>query len=255
MYKNLNGKYDMGNMTGIIVRGLQIILINLVLSVDNVGVIALTIRDLPYKSAVLINKLGILAALLLRIVFVVIVGFLFKIDWLPINIIGGGILLIITFQMLQKPKKTVSMTEQKNVTLFSSLFTIILADISMSFDNIFAMASIALGDSDSFHFPQILLLMFGLAICFPILFWGSGLIIRLMKKYPIIIYLCSGILTFSGVKMILQENFIKPHIHAPFDLIIELLSGTVIIFYGYRKISRKNKVNILSILETSDWYF
>lgn len=241
----------MNGLTGFILQGLQIILINIVLSVDNVSMIALATRNLPPRRARLANKLGIFVALILRILFVIIVGFLFKINWLPINFIGGVILIIITFHMLKEPTPTVSIREHGYETLIHSLLAIVVADVSMSFDNVFAIASIALGSSNNFSLQQINLLIFGLVICIPIIFWGSELIIKLMRRFPIIIYLCSGILILSGLKMIFNDNLLKPYLEGYKLLIytIEILSCFIIVIYGVYKVRKKHNIGILSIID------
>ncbi len=79
--------------------------------------------------------------------------------------------------------------------------TIIIADAVMGVDNVLAVAGAAHG--------SFLLVVLGLLISIPIVVWGSSLVLKLMGRFPVIIYLGAGVLAFTAVKMIVHEPMIK----------------------------------------------
>lgn len=218
----------------IINKGFQIVLINLVLSVDNVGLIAFAIKDLTPKKAKLANIIGISTALILRIFFVGIIGFLCRIQWLPINLIGGIILLYITLNMAGEQEKIITNPNEK-YGFKDTVFSIILADITMSLDNVLAMTSIVSADGKNLNGQEIGLLVFGLLICIPIIFFGSDRVSKLMQKYILATYICSGLLAFFGVKMICKDRMISSimnQINPNLSLVISISCGVMIIILG-----------------------
>lgn len=79
--------------------------------------------------------------------------------------------------------------------------TIIIADAVMGVDNVLAVAGAAHG--------SFLLVVLGLLISIPIVVWGSSLVLKLMSRFPVIIYLGAGVLAFTAVKMISHEPLVK----------------------------------------------
>jgi YjbE family integral membrane protein len=233
----------MYTVTEFLTKALQITLIDLVLSGDNVGVIALAIRELPPKVANKARIFGIGGAVTLRIFFVMIISVLFSISWLHITFFGGILLLFITWTMIRDDTG-----EEKNVSaakgFYSAVLSIILADASMSLDNVLAIASVAIKQTGSqVGMHELSLIIFGLAVCIPIIFFGSGIVAKLMIKYPIIIYICAGILVNTSFKMIFEDKWVSPYLHGS-GKIIALSLGAVTIIFGLIKlfiIKKKNK--------------
>jgi predicted tellurium resistance membrane protein TerC len=71
-------------------------LLNIVLSGDNVSVIALVIRNLPEKQVKLASLIGVGGAVVVRILFTCIITLIMSVEWLPIKLVGGLILVKIT---------------------------------------------------------------------------------------------------------------------------------------------------------------
>jgi predicted tellurium resistance membrane protein TerC len=95
----------MENLTAFIISGLQITLLDIVLSGDNIGVIALATRNLPKKHAKAASLIGVMAAVILRIIFACLITYILMIDWLPIRLVGGVILIYITINFIKPEKK------------------------------------------------------------------------------------------------------------------------------------------------------
>jgi YjbE family integral membrane protein len=230
-----DGEAEMYTLPVLILKALQILLINLALSGDNVGVIALAIKNMPSKRAKQANLLGTFAALLLRIVFVASVGFLFTLKWLHIDIIGGLVLVYITFTLIHDEKKLEQGEKKLNGGFLKAVITIVIADVSMSLDNVLAIVAIAAQDGGSMNMQEIGLVIFGLAACVPIIFFFSGMVAKLMKRLPVIIYVCAGLLIYTAVRMIYEDSLIAPLAAHSFDksgVICALVLGGGVVVYG-----------------------
>ena len=80
---------------------LQIVLINLAVSCDNVGVIAMATRGLPDRQAACMRRLGIGLAPVFTLAFIWAAGRLLDISWLHLRLLGGAAMLYVTWQMLK----------------------------------------------------------------------------------------------------------------------------------------------------------
>lgn len=186
-----------------LLRLCQIVLLDLVLEGDNIGVIALAVKGLPPQLARKANLLGVLAAIGLRIVLVLLCGALLSLPALHVNLIGGALLLYITWNMVKNDGETKAVGS--SASFRKCIGIIVLADLSMSVDNILCIASVALGGRSAIGPEEAALIILGLLVCVPILFFGSRLVCTLMERFPVIIYLCAGLLVHTSVGMILGD--------------------------------------------------
>jgi len=213
----------MDNVPNFIFSALQITLIDIVLSADNVGIIALAVRKLPKRQARIANIIGIMGALSLRILFASIVTTLMSIQWLPVKLMGGLLLLKITWNLLNINQ--ISKPTQKSEKQFwGAVYSIIIADISVSLDNVLAIGGVAKGD--------IVLIVFGLLANIPILFLGSQLCVELIEKYRITIFISAGILVHTGVEMILEDNLLALYVDSVIGPAFPYIVGLLVILYG-----------------------
>lgn len=104
----------MNTALGMIWGVLQITILDLTLSGDNIGVIALVTRKLPVESAKLASLLGIAGALILRIVFACILTYVLAISWLPIRLLGGILLIKITWDFIKPKQEENFVTKEAN---------------------------------------------------------------------------------------------------------------------------------------------
>jgi YjbE family integral membrane protein len=207
---------------------LSIVVIDLVLAGDNAIVIALAARNLPshlQKKAIVWGTVG---AVVVRSAMTVAVVWLLQIPGLLL--IGGLALVWIAYKLL---------TDEGDgdghgagaTTLVGAMKTIIIADAVMGVDNVLAVAGAAHG--------SFLLVVLGLLISIPIVVWGSSLVLKLMNRYPGVIYAGAGVLAFTAVKMIVSEPLVKPYLEATplitWGLYVLIIGGVLGGGYAYQK--------------------
>ncbi|MCA0986716.1 TerC family protein [Guptibacillus algicola] len=180
---------------------LSIIMIDIVLAGDNAVLIGMAARNLPEKQQKKVIWLGALGAIVIRSVATLLVVWLLKIPGLLL--IGGVVLLWIAYKLLNEEEEDEDVKSAGN--LWAAVRTIIIADAAMGLDNVIAVAGAANGD--------FLLVILGLIISIPIVVWGSTIILKLMEKYPIIIFIGAGVLAWTASKMILHEPFVGDFIN------------------------------------------
>lgn len=176
-----------------------IILIDLVLAGDNALVIAMAARKLPpadQKKAIVWGTVG---AIVVRSVMTLGVVWLLKIPGL---LLAGGVLLVwIALKLLISDQGDHDSEHGKGeMTLMSAMKTIIIADAVMGVDNVLGVAGAAQG--------SFLLVVLGLLISIPIVVWCSGLVLRLIDRYPQVIFLGAGVLAWTASKMMFSEPFV-----------------------------------------------
>ncbi|WP_019413112.1 TerC family protein [Paenisporosarcina sp. TG20] len=178
---------------------LSIIMIDLVLAGDNAIVIGMSAKNLPEhhrKKAIIWGTVG---AVVIRILATLAIVWLLKIPGL--QLVGGIILIGIAYKLLIEDSDIGD--HKASTNLWSAIGTIVVADTIMGLDNVLAVAGAAHGN--------FLLVVIGLIISVPIMVWGSTLFIKLIDKYPIIIYIGSGVLAFTAARMITHEPFLKDY--------------------------------------------
>lgn len=175
---------------------LSIIVLNLVLSGDNAVVIALATRKLPASSQNKAIVIGTAGAVVLRILLMLIAVELLTMPY--VKIIGAILLFYIAYDLLKTNEEE---TEVKSeTTLLSAIRTIIIADLVMSLDNVLAIAGVADG-----HF---MLAVLGLIISIPIVIFGSQVILKLMDRFPWLIWLGALLIAYTAGTMLVEDHFI-----------------------------------------------
>ena len=122
---------------------LEIGFLNLLLSGDNAVVIALAVRTLPWRQRLLGQIWGTVGAVVLRLLFVGIVSALLRIPFLRL---AGGLLLIWIAVKLVRPGEDSEDGARHGTSFWEAIWIIIVADITMSLDNVVAIARVARGD-------------------------------------------------------------------------------------------------------------
>lgn len=176
---------------------LQIGYLNLLLSGDNALVIALAVRALPRHKRVLGQIWGAAGAVVLRLFFLGIVMYLLEVPFL--KLVGGLLLVWIAFKLVQSESGAGSDVKH-GASLWEAIWIIIVADVTMSLDNVLAVAAAAHGD--------FVLIIFGIALSLPIVVWGAGWLARLMNRYAWIVWLGGGILGKVAGQMILEDRLL-----------------------------------------------
>ncbi|MCH5585299.1 TerC family protein [Shimazuella sp. AN120528] len=212
---------------------LTIVVIDLVLAGDNAIVIGLASRKLPQEQRKKAIFWGTAGAVTLRIIATVSIVWLLKIPGLLL--VGGLILVWISYNLLVDNDNHEDV--KAGTSFWSALRTIILADTIMSLDNVLAVGGAAHG--------SILLVVIGLVISVPLVVWGSTLFIKLVDRFPIILYIGSGVLAWTAGGMIAEEpiihDFIKdfPWIEYAVNIVLIVL----VLLAGYlRKQKKENNI-------------
>jgi len=188
-------------MTDQILIFFQIVFIDLVLAGDNAIIIGMVASQFPIEQRKKIIFWGISAAVILRIVFTLITAYLLQITGL--RLIGGILLLYICYKLYIDIVKNNS--EDKNDTkvddsnFLKAISTILIADVTMSLDNVLGVAGAAR--------DHYLLLIFGLALSIALMATAATLISDWIKKYKWIAWL--GLLAILVVAIDLIYTDIK----------------------------------------------
>jgi YjbE family integral membrane protein len=175
-------------------RFLEIGFLNLLLSGDNAVAIALAVRGLDRRQRLLGQIWGSAGAIILRLLMVGAVSALFRV---PLLRLGGGALLIWIAVKLALPEQQVGGRPRHGSSLREAVWIIIVADITMSVDNVLAIAAAARGD--------MLLVGVGIVTSLPLIVWGSGVLATLMNRHVWIVWLGGGLLGYVAVDMMLED--------------------------------------------------
>jgi YjbE family integral membrane protein len=202
---------------------LSIILIDIVLAGDNAVVIAMAVQSLPRKQQTKGIVLGSLAAVLLRIFFTYFAAQMLNLPF--IKLVGGMLILWIAVKLMIDTGREAK--PGKNVTsVWSAVWIILIADLTMSLDNILAVAGASHG--------SISLLIFGFGLSIPLVVFASTMISKLMRKFPAIMWGGAAILGKVGGGMMITDGIVVKHLLAPHNLAVmkngaQLANGYLVI--------------------------
>jgi YjbE family integral membrane protein len=196
---------------------LSIIMINVVLSGDNAVVIAMAVRSLPRAQRQKGILIGAAGAVLLRIILTFFVARFLETPYL--KVIGGLLILWLAVKLFVdvNPENEV---DREASTIWQALKIIVIADVTMSLDNMLGVGAASKGN--------LLLLIFGLTTSIPIMIFTSNLLSMLMDKYPIIITIGAALLGKVGAEMIVTDSVMAPFMPQG-ELFIFLVEGVAAI--------------------------
>ena len=161
----------------------QIVFIDLVLAGDNAIIIGMVASQFQSDQRKKIIFWGIGAAIILRIIFTLITAYLLQISGL--RLIGGVLLLYVCYKLyvdvVRSKPDGIKGPKIKNTSFFRAIVTIIIADVTMSLDNVLAVAGAA---KDHYY-----LLIFGLVLSIVLMALAPNLISQWIKKYKWIAWL------------------------------------------------------------------
>ena len=128
--------------------------------------------------------------------------------------------------------------------MVAAVRTILIADLVMSLDNVIAVAAAAKGDT--------LLLIIGLAMSIPLVIFGSTLLLKVIERFPIVVWLGAGLLGFIAGEIVVDDPAIKDSLIAgagqlglPADklgLVSGLLGVALVLLIGW-VMSRRQKAS------------
>ncbi len=217
---------------------LQIIWVNILLSGDNAVVIALAARSLPphqQKQAIFV---GSAAAIIMRIVLTLVAAKLLLLPWLKLV---GALLLVYIGVTLLMPENEDEGAGKENGGLFAAIRTIMIADLVMSLDNVVAVAAAAMGDTT--------LLVLGLAISIPLVIFGSTLLLKVIERFPVIVWVGAALLGFIAGELLVGDPALQGPVeridtalgvtHHQFGLMCGVLGAMLVLALGKFFISRQ----------------
>lgn len=178
-----------------------IILVDLVLSGDNALVIAACMAGLPERQRWIAVLTGGGGAIVLRLLCAFLVSLILAVPFL--KAIGGIALLVIAVRLLMERNKQDE--RERNVveqSLLAALVSILIADLTMGFDNIIALGALAAG--------HLVLLAIGLCVSISLVLLASAVIARVMSKLPWLIDGASLVLGWTAGQMILSDETLRP---------------------------------------------
>jgi YjbE family integral membrane protein len=195
----------------------SIILIDLTLAGDNALVIAMAVRSLPKRERRIGTVCGAAGAVLLRIALTIFAARLLRIPY--VQLAGGLFIVWIAVKVLvdaSDPPDSAPAPKR----LLQAIWYVMFADLTMSTDNILAIAGASKG--------SMALIVFGLAVSIPFVVFASNLLADLMNRYPATIYLGGAILGQVGGEMILKDPFVVGILH-PTDTLRYVVEGVLIV--------------------------
>lgn len=213
-----------------LLSAISIVMIDLLLAGDNALVIALAVRSLPERE----RRWGILggaaAAVVLRVGLTFVASQLLTIRYLQLA--GGLFILWIAVKVLidasQPPDAGIAPKR-----FWQAVWYIVVADITMSVDNILAIAGASHGN--------FWLILFGLAVSIPFVVLSSNLLSKLMDRWPVLVLVGSGILGKVGGEMILTDP-LNTASWSPTDALrwsVEATLAASLIAYGWWRCRRR----------------
>jgi len=216
---------------------LSIVLIDIVLAGDNAVVIALAVRRLEKKERMWGIIIGSGMAVALRVGLTFVAAQLLAINY--IKLVGGLMILWIAIKLLlDNTGEQAGKGEAKS--LWQAVWFITVADITMSLDNVLAVAGASKG---SFG-----LLLFGLGLSIPLVVFTSNLLAKLMDRYAAIIYVGSAMLGKVAGDMIMTDRLIAERfqpepwlVHAVEGM---MAMGVILVALALRQIKRKKPKSI-----------
>lgn len=186
-----------------------IILVDLALSGDNALVIGAAASKLRGRERRLAITIGGATAAVLRILLTFVAVYLLQFPF--INTIGGVIIFVIALLLLrdveeaeeildrEQSSATIKKSQSKLIAVF---WTITFADLSMSLDNVLAIAGLAHGN--------YVYLTIGLVVSVALLLITSSVIAHLMERFPLLLYLAGGVLALTAANMFVEDQAMQP---------------------------------------------
>ena len=177
----------------------QIIFIDLILAGDNAIIIGMVASKFPAEQRKKIIFWGIGGAVILRIILTLITAYLLQITGL--RLLGGLLLLYIVYKLYVDVIKNTSEVKEEikvdNTTMFKAIWTVLLADFTMSLDNVLGVAGAA---KDHYY-----LLIFGLILSIILMATAATLISKWIKDYKWIAWVGLFAILFVAIDLIYTD--------------------------------------------------
>jgi YjbE family integral membrane protein len=225
----------------------KIIMIDLLLSADNAVVIALACRNLPSHQRKKGILFGVGGAIGLRIVLTFFAVGLLSLPYL--KLVGALLLVWIGIKLILPEEEHNADNIQADTRLLGAVKTIIIADFVMSLDNVLGVAAAAKGN--------VPLLVFGLLISIPMIAWSSQLVLKLIDRFPFIIYAGGALLGYVAGEMLVSETLFASLVEARHYLhwLIPVLCALLVLGLGswlaMRKAAEGKVIDLVDVAVSS----
>ena len=213
-------------------------MVNIVLSGDNAVVIALAARNLPARQQKWAVLWGCGGAIVLRVLLTIVAVAILKIPFLQFS--GALLLVWIALKLLFEGNENEDHHQAHN-SMFSAVKTILVADIIMSLDNTLAIAGVAKGDW--------VLLIAGLVLSIPLIVFGSTIIMKMIDRFPVIVYVGAGLIAYTAGEMIDSDHAVEPYLPLIFRetiyLPVLLTVGVIGLGWWYNAMKGRSSKDVL----------
>jgi YjbE family integral membrane protein len=226
----------------------KIIMIDLLLSADNAVVIALACRNLPPDQRKKGILFGVGGAIGLRVILTFFAVGLLSLPYL--KLVGALLLLWIGIKLILPEEEHSADNIRADSRLLGAVKTIIIADFVMSLDNVLGVAAAAKGN--------VWLLVFGLLVSIPLIAWSSQMVLKLIDRYPFIIYAGGALLGYVAGEMLVGEALLESLVKSNHYLhwLIPACCATLVLAVGSwlarRKIVEPDVIDLVDVTVTSD---
>lgn len=184
----------------------KVVWIDVLLSGDNALVIAMACRGLPARQRFWGMIFGAGAAVAMRVLFTGIIATVMEMPYLKM---AGGLALLFVATKLLVPEPEGDDSSKTADRLWRAIIIIVIADTTMSLDNVIAVAAAANG--------SLLMLALGLAISIPLVVAGAALITNVLNRFPVLVWAGAALLGWIAGEVIVSDPAVHPHLAAPFD--------------------------------------
>ncbi len=185
-----------------LLSALTIIAIDVLLAGDNAVVIALAARTVRKEQRKIAIVAGAGMAVFLRVAITFVAARLLELAF--VQLAGGAVILWIAVKLFLDTSPGTT-AEVKAGSFWRAIRFIALADLTMSLDNILAIAAASKGN--------LYLLIAGLGLSIPLVVITSNFLSVLMEKYPLLVYIGAAILGRVGGEMIMTDPWVVQHFH------------------------------------------
>ena len=215
----------MGQLTGgFFFDALAIVLIDVLLAGDNAVVIALAVKSLPHaqrRSGVIAGAAG---AVVLRVILTFFAAKILQLEFLKLA--GGLLILWIAVKLLIAGSRE-DETGASAGSLRQAVWMILVADFTMSLDNILAVAAVS-------H-DSLALLIAGLGLSISLVVFTSSLLSRIMDRYPILVWIGAAVLGRVAGEMIVTDPWMKRVVNPPEPAVIaaEVCGAAAVLLAGW----------------------
>jgi YjbE family integral membrane protein len=201
----------------------SIVLIDVLLAGDNAVVIALAVKTLPPRERRIGIAAGATAAVALRIVLTFFAARLLQLNY--IRFVGGALVIWIAVKLFSDASAEEE-DGRRARGFWQAVWFILIADVTMSIDNILAVAAASQG--------SLPLLIFGLGLSIPFVVFTSNLLARCMDRFPIVIYAGAAILGRVGGELMIGDPWMIGLLHPsqPLRIGVEAFFAVTVLIAG-----------------------